>query len=86
MPLTGPRSLGTEPPQRQPDWTTAFLEAVAGEAMDYLELLRSLERGWIAVRTRVPAQRSTSRAALAVDVMAAAPLLSAMTLAGAIGM
>ena len=35
---------------------------------------------------RVPAQRSTSRAALAVDVMAATPLISATTLAKAIGM
>jgi hypothetical protein len=49
-------------------------------------MLRSLERGWSAARARVPAQRSTSRAALAVDVMAATPLISATTLAKAIGM
>jgi hypothetical protein len=64
----------------------AFLEALAGEATDYTEMLRSLERGWSAARARVPAQRSTSRAALAVDVMAATPLISATTLAKAIGM
>ena len=64
----------------------AFLEALAGEATDYAEMLRSLERGWSAARARVPAQRSTSRAALAVDVMAATPLISATTLAKAIGM
>jgi hypothetical protein len=51
-----------------------------------MEMLRSLERGWMAARARVPAQRSTSRAALAVDVMAATPLISATTLAKAIGM
>jgi hypothetical protein len=63
-----------------------FLEALASEATDYMEMLRSLQRGWIAARARVPAQRSTSRAALAVDVMAATPLISATTLAKAIGM
>jgi hypothetical protein len=64
----------------------AFLEALAGEATDYMEMLRSLERGWSAARARVPAQRSTSRAALALDVMAATPLISATTLARAVGM
>jgi hypothetical protein len=64
----------------------AFLEALASEATDYAEMLRSLERGWCAARARVPAQRSTSRARLAVDVMAATPLISATTLAKAIGM
>lgn len=86
VPLTGPRALAAEAPPRQSDWTVAFLEALAGEATDSLEMLRSLERVWIAARARVPAQRSTSRAALAVDVMAASPLISATTLARAIGM
>lgn len=86
VPLTGPRALSAEAPQGRPDWMVAFLEAVAGEATDYTEMLRGLERGWSAARARVPAQRSTSRAALAVDVMAATPLISATTLAKAIGM
>jgi hypothetical protein len=86
VPLTGPRALSDEAPHGRADWMVAFLEALASEATDYLEMLRSLERGWIAARARVPAQRSTSRAALAVDVMAAAPLISATTLARAIGM
>jgi hypothetical protein len=86
VPLTGPRALGAEAPHGRADWMVAFLEALAGEATDYMEMLRSLERGWSAARARVPAQRSTSRAALAVDVMAATPLISATTLAKAIGM
>jgi hypothetical protein len=86
VPLTGPRALSAEAPQGRADWIVAFLEALAGEATDYAEMLRSLERGWSAARARVPAQRSTSRAALAVDVMAATPLISATTLAKAIGM
>jgi hypothetical protein len=86
VPLTGPRALSAEAPHGRADWMVAFLEALAGEATDYTEMLRSLERGWSAARARVPAQRSTSRAALAVDVMAATPLISATTLARAIGM
>ena len=86
VPLTGPSALSAEAPHGRADWMMAFLEALASEATDYMEMLRGLERGWIAARARVPAQRSTSRAALAVDVMAATPLISATTLAKAIGM
>ena len=86
VPLTGPRALAAEAPQEKAEWTIAFLDALAGEAADYVEMVRSLEHGWAAARARVPAQRRTSRAALAIDVLAAAPLLSATTLAKAIGM
>ena len=86
VPLTGPRALSAEAPEEYPEWVVAFLEAVAAEAGDYLELLRALERGWRAARGKIAGHRSTSRAALAVDVLAAAPLLSATTLARAIGM
>lgn len=86
VPLTGPRALSVEAPRGRADWLVAFLEALASEATDDMEMLRCLERGWIAARARVPAQRSTSRAALAIDMMAATPLISATTLARAIGM
>jgi hypothetical protein len=59
---------------------------LAAEASDFLELLRDLEHGWRTARAKVTRRRSTSRAALAVDVLAAAPLMSATTLARAIGM
>lgn len=85
-PLTGPRALSADAPDGQPDWVVAFLEAVAAEATDYLELLRGLEHGWLAARGKVTSRRSTSRATLAVDVLAATPLVSATTLARAIGM
>ena len=86
VPLTGPRALSAEAPHRRADWMVAFLEALASEATDYMEMLRSLERGWIAARGNAGGRRSTSRAATAVDVLAATPLISATTLAGAIGM
>ena len=86
VPLTGPRALSAEAPHGRADWMVAFLEAVAGEATDFMEMLRTLERGWIAARGSVVGRRSNSRAAIAVDVLAATPLISATTLAGAIGM
>lgn len=86
VPLTGPRALRAEAPDGHPAWVVGFLEAVAGEATDSLELLRSLEHGWRTARGKIVSQRRTSRAGLAVDLLAAAPLLSATTLARAIGM
>ena len=86
VPLTGPRALSAEAPTERTAWTIAFLDALSAEATDSLDLLRSLERGWASARARAPAQRRTSRAALAVDVLAAAPLMSATTLARAVGM
>ena len=86
VPLTGPRALSADAPAGHLEWVVAFLEAVAAEAGDYLELLRGVEHGWRTARGKIAGRRSTSRAALAVDVLAAAPLLSATTLARAIGM
>ena len=86
VPLTGPRALLAEAPEGHAEWVVAFLEAVAAEAADALELLRGLEHGWLAARGKIGSRRSTSRAALAVDVLAATPLISATTLARAIGM
>ena len=49
-------------------------------------MLFDLERAWFAARTAVAGRRRTSRAALAVDLMAATPLVSATTLATGLGM
>ena len=86
VPLTGPRALSADAPAAHPDWVVAFLDAVAAEAGDQLELLRGLEHGWRTARAKIAGRRRTSRAALAVDVLAATPVLSATTLARAIGM
>jgi len=86
VPLTGPRSLSAEAPTEKSAWLTAFLEALASEALDYHQLLIDLEREWFSARGSVAGRRSNSRAAMAIDVLAAAPLLSATTLAKAIGM
>jgi hypothetical protein len=86
VPLTGSRALSADAPNGLADWVCAFLYALAEEARDYQDLLRSLERNWLAARRKGAGQRSTSRAALAIDVLAAAPLLSATTLARATGL
>jgi hypothetical protein len=67
-------------------WIPAFLEALADEAADALHLLMSLERAWLTARAAVAGRRRTSRAAAAIDLLAAAPLLSATTLAAGLGM
>ncbi len=86
VPLTGPRALNADAPEGHPDWVCCFLQALAAEALDYHQVLRDLERGWLVARVAAAGRRSTSRAGLAIDVLAAASLLSATTLARAIGM
>ncbi|MGK7871203.1 hypothetical protein [Falsiroseomonas sp. E2-1-a20] len=55
------------------------------EAEDALALLADLERGWTAARRATAGHRRRSRTPAAVDLMAALPLLSATSLAGALG-
>ena len=86
VPLTGPSALSADAPSPRSVWLAEFLLAVAREAEGFREMLRALEHEWIAARARAKGQRRTSRATLAVDVLAAAPLMSATTLAGAVGM
>ncbi len=85
VPLTGPRALGAEVPFEAEVWIPLFLEALADEAADALQLLYSMERAWFTARGAVAGRRSTSRAAAAVDLLAAAPVLSATTLAHILG-
>jgi hypothetical protein len=48
--------------------------------------MATLERQWFAARAAVAGRRRDSRAAVAVDILAAAPLVSATTLGQALGM
>ena len=86
VPLTGAAAFRIEADWTRGPWTMAFLNAIAGEAESWLDLLFDMDRVWLTARRSVAGRRRTSRAALAVDVMAATPLTSASTLAGAIGM
>jgi hypothetical protein len=86
VPLTGARALRAETPWAVEAWVPIFLNAVADEADDGRQLLLDMERVWFSARRAVAGRRSNSRAALAVDMLAAAPLISAPSLATGLGM
>lgn len=86
VPLTGAAALRAETPADRAGWTASFLSALAGEADDGMQLLMELERAWFAARAVVAGRRRHSRAAAAVDILAATPLLSATSLAKGLGM
>ena len=86
VPLTGARALRPDTPWQPDMWVPAFLNALADEAADALALLVAMERAWRAARGAVAGRRRHSRAAAAVDLLAAAPLVSATSLAAGLGM
>jgi hypothetical protein len=86
VPISGPRALGADVPFEPELWIPIFLDAVAEEAADGLQLLATMERSWFAARTAVAGRRRHSRATAAVDILAAAPLVSATTLAAGLDM
>jgi hypothetical protein len=62
-------------------WAAAYLKALAEEAEAGIALLRLLERQWFAARTAIRGRRRDSHAVVAVDILAAAPIISATSLA-----
>jgi hypothetical protein len=85
-PLIGAAALRADISWALSAWIPTFLAALADEAAAGLQLLQTLERGWFAARSRAAGRRSTSRAGAAIDVLAAAPLVSATSLGQALGM
>ena len=83
--LTGAAALAAAVPWRRAVWVKHFLDAVATEAADGLALLRLIERSWWHARHAVAGRRRDSHAAAAIDLLAAAPLLSATALAQLLG-
>ena len=83
--LTGAKTLSSETPRRIEAWTVRFLAALAEEAETGTGLLRLMEKEWFAARSAVRDRRRDSRAFVAVDIMAAAPVISATSLAGGLG-
>lgn len=83
--LTGAAAFAAGIPRERDRWIAAFLEALAAEAGDGLVLLRRIERQWYAARAAVAGRRRDSHAAAAIDLLAAAPLLSATSLARLLG-
>ena len=85
VPLTGAAALGPGQSWERHEWLPAFFQAIAREAADGLDLLFTLERAWFDARRGVAGRRKDSHDAAAVDVLAAAPVLSATTLARILG-
>ena len=85
VPLTGAAALGSEQSWDQDQWLPAFFWAIAREAADGLDLLTTMERAWFDARRGIAGRRKDSHDAAAVDVLAAAPVLSATTLARVLG-
>ena len=83
--LTGAAALAHEITSARAAWVGHFLEVIADEAEDGLALLRQIERHWFAARRAVAGRRRDSHAAAAIDMLAAAPLLSATSLAQVLG-
>jgi hypothetical protein len=81
VPLTGCAALRADQSWEKRVWLPAFLQAVQREAADALDLLSGMERTWFEARRAVGPRRKTSYAAAAVDVLAAAPVISATSLA-----
>lgn len=86
LPLTGAAALRPDVAWEPEAWVPCFLQALAEEAEATLDLLRDLERSWSAARGALGTRRRHSRAPAAVDLLAAAPLLSATSLARALGL
>jgi hypothetical protein len=85
VPLTGAAALRAETSFELSAWLPAFLHALASEAADGRQLLMDLERVWFAARSGVAGRRRDSHAAVAVDILAATPLISATSLAAGLG-
>jgi hypothetical protein len=85
VPLTGAASLQSEQSWDWDLWAPAFLSAIETEAADALDLLYALERAWFSARRATADRRKDANDSRAVDVLAAAPVLSATTLARVLG-
>ncbi len=70
--MTGEAAFQAETPWARRAWLLAFLDSMAAEAAEALELLRGLDRSWRTARTLIIGRRRTSHAAAAIDLLAAA--------------
>jgi hypothetical protein len=85
VPLTGAAALRPGQSWDTDAWLPAFLAAIQREAEEGLDLLYALERAWFDARRGITGRRKDSHDAAAVDLLAAAPVLSATTLARSLG-
>lgn len=85
VPLTGAASLGSEQNWDREDWLPAFLQAIEREAADGRDLLYTMACAWFEAGRSIAGRRRDSHATAAVDLLAAATVPSATTLARMLG-
>lgn len=85
IPLTGAAALRAGRDWAAGDWEITFLRAMEREAAEALDLLYNVERGWLDARSRLGRRRKDANDAAAVDLLAAAPAVSATTLSRILG-
>ena len=81
LPITGAAAFSADRSWEWESWVPAFLDALQREAEDGLDLLYALERAWFDARRSAAGRRRSSHLVRAIDLLAATPLVSAMTLA-----
>jgi hypothetical protein len=86
IPLTGAAALRVDTSWKIDAWLPVFLTALAEEADDGRQLLLNMERAWLTARRAMAGRRSNSRATVAIDILAATPLVSATSLAAGLDM
>lgn len=80
-PVTGAAAFRTGNSWDERRWIPAWLEALEYEAAGIRDMVHTLERSWRDARAQAGDQRRNSKAALAIDIIAAHPVISATTLA-----
>lgn len=80
-PITGAAAFrsGTSWDERR--WIPAWLNALEREAAGVKDMIHTLDRSWRGARAQAGDQRRNSKAPLAIDIIAAHPVISATTLA-----
>lgn len=80
-PITGAVAFRTGTSWDERRWIPAWLNALEYEAAGIRDMAHTLERSWRDARAQAGNQRRNSKAALAIDIIAAHPVISATTLA-----
>ncbi len=80
-PVTGAAAFWGRTPWDERRWIPAWLGALEREAAGIRDMVHTLERSWRDARAQAGDQRRNSKAALAIDIIAAHPVISATTLA-----
>lgn len=80
-PVTGAAAFRAATSWDERRWIPAWLNALEREAAGIKDMIHTLDRSWRNARVQAGDQRRNSKAPLAIDIIAAHPVISATTLA-----